>query len=210
MVATMQTLLRRLRSGDTAIITFSGHGTAVPDLSGDEPDLYDEALVPYDHQDSLLLDDELATILSHRPSRTRVFLFTDSCNSGTVFRVTQPAAGLRTRFAPFERLRPKLVPRVTQPSVEVRRRRSDAPVQGIIHISGCRDYEYSYDAEFAGRPNGAATFYLLQAHRAVSKLRGGTVVDWYKSLRKRLPSQRYPQTPVLNVTTIDRAARVPS
>src|SRR5512132_1850851 len=36
------------QSGDVVVITYSGHGTWVPDDDGDEPDHRDEALCPYD------------------------------------------------------------------------------------------------------------------------------------------------------------------
>jgi hypothetical protein len=48
------------RSGDTLVITYSGHGTWVPDSSGDEPDGRDEALCPHDIATAgPLLDDEI-------------------------------------------------------------------------------------------------------------------------------------------------------
>src|SRR5688572_7253683 len=39
-------LMRDAATGDTVVIQYSGHGTFVPDVSGDEPDRYDEALCP--------------------------------------------------------------------------------------------------------------------------------------------------------------------
>src|SRR5689334_8700157 len=35
-------------AGDTVVITYSGHGTYVPDTNGDEVDGLDEALCPWD------------------------------------------------------------------------------------------------------------------------------------------------------------------
>lgn len=43
-----QTIARASEAGDTAIITFAGHGTWVPDKDGDEPDRRDEGLCPWD------------------------------------------------------------------------------------------------------------------------------------------------------------------
>ena len=46
--------------GDSIVITYSGHGTFVPDTSGDEPDGRDEGLCPYDiGQGQVLLDDDI-------------------------------------------------------------------------------------------------------------------------------------------------------
>ena len=52
-----------------------------------------------------------------------------------------------------------------------------------------------YDAYFQGRPNGAFSFVAL---RALAKLPAkATYSDWFKAIRKVLPSQQYPQSPNL-------------
>jgi hypothetical protein len=62
-------------------------------------------------------------------------------------------------------------------------------------ISGCQDVEYSYDAWFNGRPNGAFTFVAIEA---LKKLKAkATYRAWHKAIKKVLPSQQYPQTPNL-------------
>ena len=60
-------------------------------------------------------------------------------------------------------------------------------------FAGCKDVEFSYDADFNGRPNGAFTRAALEALTA----NPGTPQEWFKAIRKRLPSQAYPQTPQL-------------
>ena len=62
-------------------------------------------------------------------------------------------------------------------------------------MAGCQDTEYSYDAYFQGRPNGAFSFVAL---RALEKLPGSaTYRKWFEAIRKGLPSQQYPQSPNL-------------
>ena len=62
-----------------------------------------------------------------------------------------------------------------------------------VLLSGCDDQEYSYDALFNGRPNGAFTYTALQTLR---KLPGtATYRDWHREIRKILPNVNYPQTP---------------
>jgi uncharacterized caspase-like protein len=70
------------------VITFSGHGTYVPDTNGDEIDGLDEALCPYDLQTggAALIDDEINTLFSARQGGVRLLLISDSCHSGTVTR----------------------------------------------------------------------------------------------------------------------------
>jgi hypothetical protein len=64
-------------------------------------------------------------------------------------------------------------------------------------LAGCQDDEYSYDAYFLGKPNGAFTYVAISA---LSKLPpDATYAHWYKEIRKALPSRQYPQTPNLQV-----------
>ena len=72
---------------DIAVITYSGHGTWVPDEDDDEVDGRDEALCPHDiNQGQILTDDELYDIFSERTRGARIIMISDSCHSGTVNR----------------------------------------------------------------------------------------------------------------------------
>ena len=63
-----------------------------------------------------------------------------------------------------------------------------------ILITGCSDSEYSYDAEFDGRPNGAMTALAL---RVIKQNPSVTYREFHTGLRVLLPSEDYPQTPQL-------------
>ena len=90
------------------------------------------------------------------------------------------------------------LPRQEVAKLGVRRRlRASSPPgrYAALLMAGCQDTEYSYDAYFQGRPNGAFTFVALQA---LAKLpAGATYYDWYRKIRSMLPSRQYPQTPNL-------------
>ncbi|MFT4533435.1 MAG: hypothetical protein ACJA1A_001113 [Saprospiraceae bacterium] len=87
----------KLRSGDIVYIHFSGHGQQIVDQNGDEIDLLDEAIVPYDSPllfeagvyegERLIRDDELGTITTKMRekcgSEGQLILILDSCHSGT-------------------------------------------------------------------------------------------------------------------------------
>ena len=62
-------------------------------------------------------------------------------------------------------------------------------------MAGCKDFEFSYDAIFNNRPNGAFTYIALNTLRKMSK--NATYHDWFKEIRKHLPHRGYPQTPQL-------------
>jgi hypothetical protein len=64
---------------------YSGHGSYVKDLSGDERDHRDEAIVPLDYpKKSLIIDDVLNSYLSKISLQCRLIAIFDSCHSGTV------------------------------------------------------------------------------------------------------------------------------
>jgi hypothetical protein len=97
MVDAFRTLIGEAVNGDVVVITYSGHGTYVPDINGDEVDGLDEALCPYDLQTggAALLDDEIHEMFAARKQGVRVVLISDSCHSGTVTRAAaaDPDAG---------------------------------------------------------------------------------------------------------------------
>lgn len=71
----------QLFHGDTLFVSFSGHGSQIPNSSGDfEADSLDETLCFYDR---MLIDDELSGALAELREGVRVHLVFDSCHSGT-------------------------------------------------------------------------------------------------------------------------------
>ena len=85
MVSAISGLVGGAAKGDSVVITYSGHGTWVPDQNGDEPDGRDEGLCPWDiGSGKVLLDDEIAVLFAHRAAGVRVLLISDSCHSGSV------------------------------------------------------------------------------------------------------------------------------
>jgi hypothetical protein len=201
-------LIAAASSGDLIVIQYSGHGSFVPDDDGDEPDGTDECLCPHDiRSKGPITDDELSELFAARAHGVKVVLISDSCHSGTVARfapITTPPA-VRGRTSPVRKVR-YLAPAVFLSARDtgrlgIRLRRAASP-PGRHHallMSGCQDTEYSYDAWFEGRPNGAFTFVAL---RELSRLpASASYKDWYKAVRRALPSQQYPQSPNLYGTS---------
>jgi hypothetical protein len=100
-------LTAKATEGSVVVIHFSGHGQQVEDVSGDELDGFDEALVPYDAPKKVegmfntyrgekhLLDDELDAITYRLRkkigSEGDLLLILDACHSGTATRGNNPA-----------------------------------------------------------------------------------------------------------------------
>lgn len=78
----MRGAISDLFAGDSLLVTFSGHGSQLPNSSDDEEaDLLDETLCFYDR---MLLDDEFYALLAQFREGVRVHAVFDSCHSGTV------------------------------------------------------------------------------------------------------------------------------
>ena len=82
-------LIDGTRQGDEVFFYFSGHGFQQPDTNGDEPDRFDETLVPVDvvvrndkTVSGMITDDEIAALLN-RLSGRNVDVVVDACHSGT-------------------------------------------------------------------------------------------------------------------------------
>lgn len=201
-------LLKGLAAGDSAIITFSGHGTYIPDQTGDEADRRDEALCPYDLNKSLLLDDELFALLSECPQGARVLLITDCCHSGTMSRSGQVESDGRStpRYIPFAELTECMcgaaVDKIQGDARRARARsrvRSRGPltIPGLVHWSGCKDDEVSFDATINGRACGAFSNAALAILNS-GLPRGTTHEVIQRLMASRLPSRNYRQSPQFN------------
>jgi hypothetical protein len=211
------TLVGGLTAGDVAAITFSGHGTWLPDQDGDEPDGRDEALVPADVGDDgsgLIVDDELHAVFGKIPAGAQVLFVTDSCHSGSVFRFAAfgPAA-VRVRFLPpsvfakSAEFRDTVEAAYTANRPNAKKRGSDAPLPGLVHFSACKDTEYANDISVAGRGCGAFSHFAVPAF-ADALVHGKTYADVYRAIRDRLPSRQFPQSPLFNADASLKGAKV--
>ncbi|UCF90755.1 MAG: caspase family protein [Desulfobacterales bacterium] len=202
-------LIAGAKPGDTLVITYSGHGTWVPDTSGDEADGRDEGLCPHDIRTSgALLDDEIHALFSQRRERVRILLLSDSCHSGSVIRGDESdldEGGPRARFLPLEAWMPAdQLPRgILRPGALFG---GLARVGGELLLAGCMDTEYSWDTQFHGRPNGAFTYYAIKTLKNLPS--DATYEQWYRKIRDYLPSTRLPQNPQIMGSAQARRFRI--
>jgi metacaspase-1 len=198
MQSEIRNIVEATNGKDIALITYSGHGTWALDQDGDEADGRDEALCPYDiHTKGPLLDDEIYSMFLDRERGAKIVFISDSCHSGTVSRFSRFGAEdgkTKTRFMP-----PGAYINDEKKLLQFRRFESNPSKgrsrAGALLISGCKDNEYSYDAAFGNRPNGAFTYVALSVLSSLAK--NATYAEWHKAIREELPSQEYPQTPCL-------------
>lgn len=209
-------LVGKAVKGDRVVIQYSGHGSFVPDENGDEPDGTDECLCPYDIMSKgPLTDDELFDLFNAKAAGVQVVMISDSCHSGTVSRF----APILTPASTKGRRAPRRLVRFLPPSVFLAKkeaaklgmfravRSSNPPGRyAALLMAGCQDTEYSYDACFGGRANGAFTYVALTALRSLPA--SASFSQWFKAIRKVLPSQQYPQRPNLYGSSSMKAWKV--
>jgi hypothetical protein len=82
-----------LQSGDTFVLSYSGHGGQVPDTTGSSPNGLDDTWVAYDR---MVLGHELYNLWGQFAANVRIEVYSDSCHSGTVVRdMFTPGGGPR-------------------------------------------------------------------------------------------------------------------
>jgi hypothetical protein len=136
-------------AADTVWVHYSGHGSQIRDLNGDEQDGLDECIVPCNYNMAgFITDDEIFAILKN--AKCRMILCFDSCNSGTVcdlqYSINCNAGGL--------------VPTVNNSKF--------VSNPNIFMLSGCRDVQTSADAYsmMAKQSCGAFTTSLIETLRS--------------------------------------------
>ncbi|GLC63450.1 hypothetical protein PLESTF_000037600 [Pleodorina starrii] len=98
MKAKINEMIAAAQDGDVCVLHFSGHGTQIPSLDGDEKDGKDEAICPTDM--NVICDDDLRVMLKPLEAKPGVkFTFiADCCHSGTLLdHVTVQISGAKER-----------------------------------------------------------------------------------------------------------------
>jgi hypothetical protein len=167
MLGALEDLVTSSRRGDMVVFQYSGHGTTLPDESGDEVaggnGKRDEAICPVDYSDgAYLVDDDIAAVFARIPDGVNVTCFIDCCHSGTITRFAvgdpaDPGGGRRARFLPA-------TPQMIEAHRAFRRRlgggggRSRSALTGArgpdamreVVFSACRDNEVAWENDGQG------------------------------------------------------------
>jgi Caspase domain/N-acetylmuramoyl-L-alanine amidase len=165
-VAALAQLIDESRAGDVIAFQYSGHGTQLPDLDGDEsggttPDL-DEALCPYDFAEgAFLIDDDIGKLCDQLPAGVNLTLFTDCCHSGTISRfagarlygAAGSGGGARARFIVPSEMDIEAHKRFRERSAASRSRgartRSSGPTRELL-FAACLDKEVAWESNGHG------------------------------------------------------------
>jgi metacaspase-1 len=183
---------KQLKAGDLFLLTFSGHGGQLMDVSGDELDLMDETWCLHDAQ---VIDDEVHWELGRFARGVRIHVIVDASPSGSVVRPHMPdpdppPAGQRARLLP-PLVREKVYHKNMQFYDELQKRtRADATTHNgpaVIVWLGCQDNQ----AAFEGKDNGVMTGQIIRLWNQGS-FEGG-YLRFFAHLVMRMPSVQTPQ-----------------
>jgi len=186
-----------LQAGDFFLVTYSGHGDHVPDISGDEEDRLDDTWCLHNGH---FLDDELNVLLAGFRPGCRILVLSDSCHSGTMLKGGASSADNSNRVQD-EYIYSRAVPRSASIESYKSHRQYYAEMQlalpkprpeiraSVRLLSGCQEDEQSWGSEVAGRFTEA-----VKTVFADGAFEGG-YKQFHAELVKAVAKAMNPQTP---------------
>ncbi len=141
------------------VFQFSGHGSQVPDISGDEPDGRDETICPVDvilnDPKNDILDDEIESLVRQVTDYSdNLTLIMDCCHSGSNSRADEFVARRLERPLLFERAK-------TRGDKEPAAKLLLPPNRRYVAMAGCMADELSLETKTEGVDHGLMTSALV-------------------------------------------------
>ena len=179
MLANLQRIVDASSKCSEIWIHYSGHGTQIRDLNGDEPDGLDEVIVPMDYSvKGFITDDAIFNILKN--SKCKTVLIFDSCRSATV-------CDLEWIFT-------------TNNNMVIRKQNNKKNIANpnVFMFSGCKDNQYSIDAYDPTNDtySGAMTTAFLKCLQ--NKKYTCSIIQLYIDICIYLLKNKYSQHPCLS------------
>ena len=203
-MSNLKSMVKAAEAGelDHIVWSLSSHGTQGFDKSGDEDDHVDEIFVTHDirekgsewDEDTVISDDECATLFSKIPDDCLLEAFFDTCHSGT---------GLKAIDLLLNQRKPRFIPGATAIAIEkaegrrlhkLREALLEKGVKNHVLWAACSDFQTSADANIEGAWHGAFTFYFNKEFLKSSIQSREQILQ---KVLKGLASGSYQQTPQL-------------
>lgn len=169
-------LITGAKKGDVLVFHYSGHGSQVADISGDEIDGKDETICPHDYATAgMIKDDDLRQALAGVGAGVNLDAILDSCHSGTATReMLALAAASDEQTVTYRYIEPPVdygyfldadptIPLrgiLKRTAAEGEAAERETVVVQLNHVlwAGCRDYQTSAEAPVGGVWRGVFTY----------------------------------------------------
>ncbi|ODV63035.1 caspase family protein, partial [Ascoidea rubescens DSM 1968] len=224
MLDAMCWLVKDASPNDSLFFHYSGHGSQVKDIDGDEDDGFDETIIPLDFEENgQILDDEMHELIVRTlPEGCRLTALFDCCHSGSALDLpyTYSTKGLIKE--------PNLVQEASEGLLEVvqsflksdhesfiqtvldkfqsimnrkvkdiareKTRKTRTSPADVIMLSGCKDEQKSSDAKIEGKSTGAMSYAFMKV------MNSGKQQSYLSLLRniREILSGRYKKRPQLS------------
>lgn len=172
-------LIATSQKGDIVYFHFSGHGQPVEDISGDEADGWDEAIIPVDARKVYkkgvyeghkhILDDNLAPLITKLRTKIGpkgvVYAVLDACHAGTASKGLDddedecPSRGTMQGFT-FTRgkyFKPKKLETANYYKVQKTRQ-----ISHVVFFEACRPYQLNREIKTNNKIYGPLSFHMAQ------------------------------------------------
>lgn len=208
-------LCEGVKSTDSILFQFSGHGSQIVDKDGDEiKDNLDEILCPHDMDwdGTYIVDDELNEIFSKVDPKVNIDIILDSCHSGTGTRELKGLSLLSIEESFKVRyLKPPVdLECIIDEDMKIRKLfssiRADKKPDNRVVFTACKDNQTSADAYIAGGFNGAFTYYFCKYLR---EAQGNiTRYELLKRVRSSLKYHGFSQIPQLECAKSEKIKKL--
>jgi metacaspase-1 len=173
-LAGVKWLLGGAKKGDVLIFHYSGHGSQLPDLDGDEtdaPSRKDETICPHDYATAgMIKDDDFRALFAGIPAGVNLDVIFDSCHSGSGTReLGGPESGSPENQVTIRYVEPPVDYAYfldANPTIPMRglfkqpsgtREPVVAPLNHVLWAA-CRDYQTSAEVPVGGLVRGVFTY----------------------------------------------------
>ena len=214
----LKALCTGAQPGDSLVFHYSGHGSQVRDMEGDElADGLDEIICPWDFdwEGTYIKDDDFAALFSELKKGISLEVILDSCHSGTGTRemILDRKSISRLQAIPCDESvlwasSHCIRPRYLTPPADIALRADEVfgrtlklnrigEGEMLNHVlwAACRSDQYSADADVGGKPGGAFTYFFCKHIR--SSAGKATRSDLLKLVRASLKHEGFSQVPQL-------------
>jgi hypothetical protein len=177
-LTSIENFIKNSSSNDLLFFYFSGHGSYIRDINGDEIDGNDECIISSDLE--YVTDDEIKQIITTylKSDRTLIGMF-DSCHSGTMFDLKYEYDIINTKY--------------------IENKKNTQCLGNVLMISGCRDNQTSAEAYINGQTQGALTWCFMETLKQTPNI---TWRELIKNMRQLLLNSRFSQIPQLSTDSI--------